>query len=26
LTVAVPAKQVYSPVGYRCDRIMNDDE
>ena len=24
LTVAVPAKQVYSPVGDRCDQIMND--
>jgi len=24
LTVAVPAKQVCSPVGDRCDQIMND--
>ena len=24
LTVAVPAKQVCSPVGGRCDQIMND--
>jgi len=24
LTVAVPAKQMCSPVGDRCDQIMND--